>query len=82
MEAVHIELPDERGEIVVFEESREDFLCEADVVGDDEGFAVGLPADELVCALVVDHVAQFVQKGGYLFVEGGIGWAGVRGRAF
>ena len=55
---LHVELPDEGGEIRVFEEEREDVFGEAEVVEEMEAFAVDAPADQLVRRLVVHQRPQ------------------------
>ncbi|KAI3482057.1 hypothetical protein L1887_55321 [Cichorium endivia] len=74
VEAVHVELADKGGEAVVLEEAREHLVAEADVVGDEEGGAVGRPADELVGVGVVDHAAELVEEGGVVLVGGYRAW--------
>ena len=46
METVHIQLPDERGVIIVFEKFRDKRPCKLIFVQDDEGIAIFGPADQ------------------------------------
>lgn len=55
VEVVHIQLPDERREVVVLEESREDSLRELILFQDNECFSICGPADNGVIFLVLLH---------------------------
>ncbi len=53
MEVIHIKLPDERGEIVVLKESREDGLAEFVLFLDDKCLTIGRPCDDRIVLLVL-----------------------------
>lgn len=62
VEAVHVELTDKRGEAIVLEEARKHLVTETDVVGYEEGGAVGRPADELVGVGIIHHASKLVEE--------------------
>lgn len=55
LETVHVQLPDERCKIMMFEVGGEYFFCESGDIFDDEGITCCGPADYLFDFFILDH---------------------------
>lgn len=66
VEAVHVALALERGEVAVLEEERQHVVAKGLLVGDQERGACGVPVDVLVCGLAAQHGVQLVEEGGHV----------------
>lgn len=69
VEAVHVELADERGEVAVFEMSAQDVVCEALGIGDDEGVAGSGPVNPVIALWRADHAIELVEELGKIVLS-------------
>ena len=59
MEVVHVQLPDERGEVVVLEVLRQDLLPEQGGVPDDKALAIFEPSHDVIDLFIVHDFVKF-----------------------
>ena len=62
-ESVHIQLPNERGEIIVFEITRKNLARETRLIVDVERATGGVPRYQIVARRVVDQSPKLSEKG-------------------
>ena len=59
VEVILVQLPDERGEVGVFEHPRQDRFCELVHVFDDKTVAPGTPRNDMLEVGVLEHPKEF-----------------------
>lgn len=59
VEIVHVQLPDERGEVIVFEVLREDLLTEKSSVPDDKSLTIFKPSDDVIDLFIIYDFVKF-----------------------
>lgn len=59
VEVVHVQLPDERGEVIVFEVLREDLLPEESGVPDDKALPIFEPSYDVIDLFIIYDFVKF-----------------------